>query len=61
VKRQLDRNRRLEKIVRGALRDTIKVHGPITKNYIGSAMKRIFGQLQVTEDNGGLLETIERI
>lgn len=35
----------LERQVIGALRSTIEAHGPITKEQIGSAAKRIAGQL----------------
>lgn len=31
-----------EKAVAGAIRDTIKAHGPITPTFIGSAAKRIY-------------------
>jgi hypothetical protein len=34
-----------ERRIAGALRNTIHDHGPITKRYIGSAAKRIYGQL----------------
>lgn len=35
----------LEAIVRGALKDTIYSHGPITAKYISSASKRITGSI----------------
>ena len=31
--------------IKGALKQTIHAHGPITVNYIGSATKRIYGSL----------------
>lgn len=36
---------KLNKIVIGGLRETIRAHGPITKLLIGSAAKRITGTL----------------
>lgn len=36
----------VEKIIAGALKSTINVHGPITPEWIGSASKRIYGQLR---------------
>lgn len=36
----------LNKIVSVAIRDSIKAHGPITPNTVGSAAKRIAGSLQ---------------
>jgi len=41
------------KRISGALKSTIKEHGPITKNNISSAAKRIFGSLMqiITEPN----------
>ena len=36
----------LERAIAGALRDTIKTHGPITPQWIGSAVKRIVGNLR---------------
>lgn len=37
---------RLTKLVSGALKDTINVHGPVTKELLTSATKRIVGQLR---------------
>jgi hypothetical protein len=37
---------KLHKIIAGALRDSINMHGPINKRDIGSAAKRIAGQLK---------------
>ncbi len=36
----------VEKAIAGALRSTIDAHGPITRERIGSAVKRITGQLK---------------
>lgn len=36
----------LERAIAGALRDAIKSHGPITPDKIGSAVKRIVGNLR---------------
>lgn len=38
---------KLEKLIAGALKDTINMHGPITRDKIGSAVKRIIGSLDV--------------
>lgn len=37
---------KLEKIIAGALRSTINVHGPITKNLLSSAAKRVRGEVK---------------
>lgn len=37
------------KKISGALKQCINSHGPITKQYIGSATKRIYGSLLTTE------------
>lgn len=42
---EVDPMTNLERIVAGALRAAIKDHGPITPEQIGSATKRIVGQL----------------
>jgi hypothetical protein len=43
---KLNRHKTIEaKKISGALRQTINVHGPITKVLIGSATKRIYGAL----------------
>lgn len=34
------------KVISGSMRDTIKNHGPITNDWIGSAAKRIYGNCQ---------------
>jgi hypothetical protein len=42
------------KLINGALKQTINAHGPITKERIGSATKRILGALKrikLTKDN----------
>jgi hypothetical protein len=36
--------------IRGGLKQTINAHGPIDKNLIGSATKRIYGALITNED-----------
>jgi len=41
----LDRAK-IEKMISGSLKDCIHQHGPITRNNIGSASKRIFFQLK---------------
>jgi hypothetical protein len=35
-----------ERAIAGALRDTIRTHGPITPEWVGSATKRILGNLR---------------
>ena len=47
-KKQTERQKLNTIIIRG-LRDTIKIHGPITKILIGSAAKRIIGVLLLRE------------
>jgi hypothetical protein len=36
----------LYRVVLGALKDTINQHGPIDKNLIGSAAKRVVAQIE---------------
>jgi hypothetical protein len=48
--RELDLS--LEKALAGALRATIRDHGPITAEHIGSAVKRIMGQLPNAKASG---------
>lgn len=38
------------KKINGGLKQSINAHGPITKNYIGSASKRIYGSLLEAEE-----------
>lgn len=45
-------NEPLERVIAGALRDAINTHGPITPAWIGSAVKRIVGNLR----NAGSIE-----
>ena len=45
--------KRLNKIIVGGLRETIRVHGPITKLLIGSAAKRIIGTLLAKDKKNG--------
>lgn len=45
---KLKKNKKIEmNRINGALKQTINAHGPITKNLIGSAGKRIYGALIV--------------
>lgn len=41
-----ERDDGLERAIAGALRATIRDHGPITPEHIGSAVKRIVGNLR---------------
>jgi len=46
----------LQRLVNGALKDCVSVHGPITKNLISSASRRVVGQirgriLEITRQN----------
>lgn len=41
-----DEEKRVIRIINGGLRDTIKHHGPIDPNLIGSASKRIYGEIR---------------
>src|SRR5262249_61874865 len=41
-----DPRRSLERAVAGALSEAIWTHGPITHEWIGSAVKRVLGQLK---------------
>jgi len=43
--KKLTEDQKIRKMVVGSLRETIRVHGPITKLLIGSAAKRIAGTL----------------
>jgi hypothetical protein len=45
-------NPELERAIVGALRDQIRAHGPITPEWIGSAAKRILGQLANAKPTG---------
>lgn len=47
------------KKINGALRQTIKAHGPITMLLIGSATKRIYGSLITNVKPNTLLERIK--
>jgi hypothetical protein len=48
---KLKKDKSLEsKRISGALKQTINAHGPITKNFIGSATKRVYGSL-LTDKN----------
>lgn len=43
------RKQLIHRIIVGALRETIRIHGQISKRLIGSAAKRITGTLLVKE------------
>jgi hypothetical protein len=45
-------NPELERAIVGALRDQIKAHGPITAEWIGSAAKRVLGNLANAKPTG---------
>jgi hypothetical protein len=45
------------KRINGALKQTINAHGPITKDFIGSASKRIYGSL-LKEKRTGFINKI---
>jgi hypothetical protein len=47
-KKQTDK-KKLNKRIVGGLRETIRIHGPITKLLIGSAAKRIAGHIKPKE------------
>lgn len=49
MEKKLTRRQRINKIVVGGLRETIRTHGPITKLFIGSAAKRIVSKLLAKE------------
>lgn len=48
-KKRLTRRQQIHRLVVGSLRDTIRIHGPITKLRIGSAAKRIVGMVLARE------------
>ena len=41
----MENKEKITKKISGAIKQTIDVHGPITKDLIGSATKRIYGNL----------------
>lgn len=47
------------KKISGALKQTINAHGPITKELIGSATKRIYGSLMTVETNNWFKKLID--
>ena len=51
---------RESKRISGALKQTIHAHGPITKELIGSATKRIYGSLLLDDNNNGDKITIHK-
>jgi len=46
------------KKINGALKQTINAHGPVTKELIGSASKRIYGALMDDKKNKNLITRI---
>lgn len=50
MKKEKSRRRIIQKIIVGALRETIRVHGPIRPLLIGSAAKRIAGTILALEE-----------
>lgn len=40
---------KLERQIAGVLRSTIDAHGPITREWVGSAAKRVISQLKAIE------------
>jgi hypothetical protein len=44
-----DMSERLERAVAGGLRSAIHAHGPITPEWIGSAVKRVIGNLRTVD------------
>jgi hypothetical protein len=50
----------LERAIAGALRATIRDHGPITPEWIGSAVKRILGNLRNARVDGLARELARR-
>ncbi len=51
MKKKQTERQKLNKIILGGLRETIKAHGPINVRLIGSAAKRIIGALLAREKN----------
>lgn len=49
------------KRINGALKQTITAHGPITKNFIGSASKRIMGALLSDPNDTKIKRLINKI
>jgi hypothetical protein len=50
--KKLKKDKSLEsKRISGALKQTINAHGPITKELIGSATKRIYGSLLINDED----------
>lgn len=45
VRTKFIRKRHLESLIRGSLKEAIRVHGPITLNLLESASKRITGNV----------------
>jgi hypothetical protein len=58
---KLKKDKSLEsKRISGALKQTINAHGPITKELIGSATKRIYGTLLKDNNNSDKFITIHK-
>lgn len=54
--KKVDMNR-----INGALKQTINAHGPITKELIGSAGKRIYGSIMINPNQDGVEEKKSKI
>jgi uncharacterized membrane-anchored protein YjiN (DUF445 family) len=48
------------KRISGALKQTIHAHGPITKEFIGSATKRIYGSLLNNEKKESFIDKLKK-
>ena len=49
MSKKTNKRQKIHKIIVGALRETIRAHGPICPRLIGSAAKRITGTLFASE------------
>jgi len=47
--------------INGALKQTINTHGPITKNLIGSASKRIYGVFLTPKSSDSILQSFLKL
>ena len=56
-----EEHKKLLKAINGALRSTIKAHGPITNVWIGSAGKRIMGALKSHQKNKSATEETPQV
>lgn len=60
--KKLKRRRELDfRKINGAIKQTINAHGPITKNLIGSATKRIYGALLEYKNESKLVKILKCI